>query len=364
LAQPSPQESLDALERRLAAGRFSPAFLFHGPQDFFRSEGLRLVFAHAGDRDRVQLDGASPPEELARLAGDLRTPSLFGKGKILVIREDLSFARGKDSAGLEKAVLSFLERPTPGVHLVLLRREKLAKGSKLISAFRAAGGEIVLCRDLYTNPFPGRRPWETEFHRWLAGRAAGLGLRLAPESLLLVGNVVDHSPGEAAGFLERLRTHMGGRGREPVRPEAIQALLGPGGEANQFELAGALLRGDLEKALVYARGISRVGLKSQDGRPMDPVGSLLVTLSWIHQSFAKCYRAHLLRERGFDRAEVESALKVHYFRERFWEEVRASGREGLERGFRALLRAHKRLKVEGEEPGRILEALVVEALVP
>ncbi|GEM_PF-5606147 len=364
MAQVSPQESLDALERRLAGGDFPPAFLFHGPQDYFRSEGLRIVFARAGDKDRVQLDGATPPEEQKKLAGDLRTPSLFGKGKVLVVREDLSLGGGRDKAGLDKAVLSFLERPTPGVHLVLLRREKLQARSKLLKAFQKARGVVVLCRELYANPFPGRRPWETELHRWISGRAARLGLRLAPESLLLLAGVLGNSPGEAAGFLERLRTHLGEGWKEPVPPGVVQDLLGPGGEANQFELAGALLKGKVREALLLARGIARSGLKGQDGRPMDLAASVIVTLSWAHQALARCLRAHHLLRKGMGESGVESALNIHYFRERFWEEVRASTPERLEKGLRALLRADRRLKVESEDPGRVLEAWVAEALEP
>ncbi len=364
MAQVSPQENLDALERRLAGGDFPPAFLFHGPQDYFRSEGLRIVFAHAGERDRVQLDGATPPEEQKKLAGDLRTPSLFGKGKILVVREDLPFGGGRDKAGLEKAVLSFLERPTPGVHLALLRREKLQARSKLLKAFQKSGAAVVLCRELYSNPFPGRQPWETELHRWIAGRAARLGLRLAPGSLLLLAGILGNSPGEAAGFLVRLRTHLGGDWKDPVPPEVVQDLLGPGGEANQFELAGAVLKGRRREALLLARGIARSGLKGQDGRPMDPGASVIVTFSWAHQALAKCLRAHHLLRKGMGESAVESALNVHYFRERFWEEVRGSTPARLERGLRALLRADRRLKVEGEDPGRVLESWVLEALEP
>ncbi len=363
MAQATPQENLDALERRLDRGDFPPAFLFHGPQDYFRAEGLRLVLSHGGDRDLVQLDGSTPPEEARNLAGDLKTPSLFGKGKILVVREDLVFGRGKDPAKVEKALLSFLERPTPGVHLVVLRREKLQERSKLLSSFRKAGGVVVLCRELYAHPFPGRMPWETELHRWIAARAKRLGLTLAQESLLLLAAVLGHSPGEAAGFLERLRTHLGKGGKGPIRPEVIQELLGPGGEANQFELAGALLKGRLKEALLLARGIARSGLKSQDGRPMDSVSSVILTLSWAHQALARCLRAHHLLGRGLGRPEVERALNVHYFKERFWEEVRASTPAALEKGLRALLRADERLKVESEDPGRVLEVFVMEALV-
>ena len=89
----------------------------------------------------------------------------------------------------------------------------------------------------------------------------------------------------------------------------------------------------------------------------------MVTLSWVHQALAKCFRAHFLLGRGLGKPQVEAELKVHYFRERFWEEVRASSPERLERGLKALLGAEKRLKVESEDPGRILEAFVVEALV-
>ena len=363
-SNPHPQNSLDQLESRLAGGEFPPAFLFHGPQDYFRAEGLRIVLAHGGDRDRVQLDGSTPPEEARKLAGDLMTPSLFGAGKILVVREDVPLTGRKALPGLEEGIRTFLGRPTPGVHLVLLRRDRVAASTRLFKAFQAARAVVIFCRDLYATPFPGNPPWNTEFHRWLQGQASRKGLQLASESLLLLGQVLGNPPGEAAGFLERLKTHLGERREDVVGPQVVLDLLGPGGEANQFELASALLQGNLPRALTLARGIARGGLKSQDGRPMDSMGSLLVTLSWIHTALVKAFRAHLLLARGVQGGQVERELKVHYFRDRFWREVRASSPEALARGLRALLRAQARLKRDFEDPERLLEALVTETLVP
>jgi DNA polymerase III delta subunit len=361
MAKDNPQSAIDLFRTRLQRQGLPPALLVHGPESHFRSQALRLALAAAGELEVEQLDGAAEPAQVERLGSDLRTASLFGGGKVVVLRESLSWSGGGAPAPLERPVLSFLEKPTPGIHLVILRAGKVDGRSRLVKGVEKCGGVVLACRRLYATPFPGRPPWQTELHAWLGDQARRRKLQIEPQGIDFIVTVLGRAPGELVSFLDRLRVHLPGEAAGRVGPEVLEKVLGHGGQSTQFELATALLQGDFPGALARARSITAGGLQDQGGRPMDPAGALLVTLGWIHRALAQCYRGRLLLASGRTRAEVERELGLRYFKERFWAEVEGSSRERLEGMLEALLRADRLLKTANEDPGRILENFVIEA---
>lgn len=363
MASIHPQHGLDALRGALERKGLPAAVLLHGPEEHFRSEGLKLLLGALGDLDVAQLDGSSPPEALAALPLDLQTAALFGGGKLIVLRESLALSgKGRD-ARLEEALLRFLAQPVPGIHLAVMRREKLEQRAPLLKAVQAARGTVLLCRELYATPFPGRKAWESELHAWILDQARRRGLALPAEGALFLSAVLGRAPGELAGFLDRLRLFLDRQPGRTIDRNLLQRLLGPGGESNQFELAEALLLGDLRLSLLRARAILCSGFEGQDGQRLDPERALAATFAWVHQAAARCFKAHFHLAQGLPHQEVESRLKVHpFFRDGFWKEVRATRPAGLERLLRALLAAQERQRVGGEQPGRVLDLFVLEAL--
>jgi len=364
MARDNPQSAIDQFRTRLERQGLPPAVLVHGPEPHFRGQALKLVLAAAGELEVEQLDGAVEPSRVERLGSDLRTASLFGAGKLVVLRESLPWSGRGAPLPLERPVLSFLEKPTPGIHLVMLRAGKVDGRSRLVKAVERCGGILLPSRRLYATPFPGRPPWQTELHAWLGDQARRRGLRVDPQGLDFIITVLGRAPGELVSFLDRLQVHLPAAAKGRVSTEVLEGVLGHGGQSTQFELATALLQGDFPAALARARSIMAGGLQDQAGRPMDPAGALLVTLGWIHRSVAQCHRGRLLLAAGSTRAEVEQELGVRYFKERFWAEVDASSRERLEDMLEALLRADRLLKTANEDPGRILENFVIEAVGP
>ncbi len=357
---PNPEQALAALDKRLATKGFPSCILLYGPEDYFRDKGLRLVRQHARDMDLVQWDSSNRADFLSAFSSDLLTPSLFTGAKVIVLREDLKFLGEKE---VVDRIFSFLAKPVPGVHLVLMVKDKLDQKNKLLNKVISSRGIAVFCRELYSIPFPGRKMWDTELHRWVMGEARKRGMEIRADDSVFLVSVIGKTPGRIEGFLERMKVYLEGKpGAKPTRA-LMERMLGPGGESNQFELARAILKGDFKKAIVCAREIMETGIRDEEGTPLDSSGALLVSLAWVHVAARRVFRALILEDRGCSREEIEERLGVVYFKEDFWEEVKSASIPGLAKILEALVNAHKRIKVQGERPERVMESFVMEAMI-
>jgi DNA polymerase-3 subunit delta len=114
--------------------------LVHGDEELLVSRAVAAVLAAARERDpEVDVrDLAASAVDTAVLL-DLRTPSLFGELRVLVLRG------AQDCADdVRDALIPFVESPPDGAWLVLVHAGGV-KGKRLLDAVKAAGARVVPC---------------------------------------------------------------------------------------------------------------------------------------------------------------------------------------------------------------------------
>ena len=104
-------------------------FVLAGAERWFRSRGVEAIVTAAlpeGDPGGglVRVDARLPEERerVARALEELRTPSLFGGGKVVVLENAEGAATAKDRSGaaaLTRLATDAMRSPPPGSHLVL-----------------------------------------------------------------------------------------------------------------------------------------------------------------------------------------------------------------------------------------------------
>ena len=123
--------SFTELSKHLASGELAPVYLVAGPEDFLRTEAVRLIREKAARGkepcDTAELDAAEGDPR--KLLDDLRTPSLFAPRRLVLIENaGLLF----DERALEP-LLQYVEQPSPRTTLVLVAgevRKSARKASK------------------------------------------------------------------------------------------------------------------------------------------------------------------------------------------------------------------------------------------
>lgn len=114
--------------------------LVHGDEDLLVSRAVAAVLAAARERDpSVDVRDLAAASVDASVLLDLRTPSLFGELRVLVLRAVQDCADD-----LRDALLPFVESPPDGAWLVLVHNGGV-KGKKLVDAAKAAGARVVPC---------------------------------------------------------------------------------------------------------------------------------------------------------------------------------------------------------------------------
>ena len=144
MAQPNPEEELKRLDTTTAQAVPKVVQLL-GKARWFRERGLQLLLGRIG-KDAEVLWFTGETSDGPRLLRDLRTRSLFGGRKVLVLRP-----QDKALKAIEDGILETLPKIPPGHHL-LFDVEALDQRTRLAKALGKEGGAFQF-RDLYDRPY-------------------------------------------------------------------------------------------------------------------------------------------------------------------------------------------------------------------
>jgi len=311
----SPIPGPEAAERFARADAIPPVVVLAGEETFLADEAVaaisRALFPTGDPGGAIlSLDAsvAADAERTATVIEELGTPSLFGDGKLVVIRRAESLgkepadldaddedgddeaeeespsarvpvtgsapaAAAKLAAGAPKParraspittlVKGAMASAQPGSVLVLATR-KPVRGKESVSAdaIERAGAALVDCRRLYDSPSPWARgsPFDTEVARWVVRRAKSLhGKSIDPRTAHALATRQGASLSGLAQSLATLSAYVGER---PAIAEAdVAATVGGTREDPAWVLADAVLDRDVARALdlvgaAFDRGLS------------------------------------------------------------------------------------------------------------
>ncbi len=247
-----PLVSPEALERALERGEKGGAFYLFGDEEFLKEEMVAsIIAAHLDpvtrDFNLDQLRGTdASPETLGSL---LQTPPLMAEWRVVVVREAQGLAA---SATLRETVESVLERPPPGLALVLAATPPSRTKAKFYQRL------TKLARALEFSTLP-----EGDLPGWLMQRAAVEDVELDPAAARALASAIGSDLGILVSELHKLRDFVGARGRIEVAD--IEAAVGPVARQNRWEWFDLVGEGRLDAArralpVLLESGESGVGL--------------------------------------------------------------------------------------------------------
>jgi len=256
-----PEEVLAELRSATGARGLAPGYVVRGEELYYRNAALDLLRALARSKnlELCQHDAKEPGFDAQRLLGDLAGGGLFSAGRMIVVHapEELLKKDGAKERPLARAIPKFL---AAGGGCVVLVAEGLRADNATVKALVAAGGSLLSFRKLYEKPAPWERhpdPRRTELSEWVGARAKARGVKIsADQVVLLIASV----GGELAVLENKLAEFALLPGGEFFQRLDASAPVSP------FDLANALLRGDLRASLRDAEGLFHAGYKSKDGK--------------------------------------------------------------------------------------------------
>jgi DNA polymerase-3 subunit delta len=280
-----------------------PAYLICGEDDAkidaWRARVRRRAEAEhgAGGLEAFHARSATPDEVAASLSA-----LTFATGTRYVSVEDA----GAWKAGVLDPLIAALGSLAPDTVVVLIVRGKPLKA--LADAVAAAGGEV---RD-----HPAPKPWE--FPKWVTARAGELGLRLDGEAAKALVTIVGANQQRLAREVEKLSIAVHPASAASV--EDVERIASGETSARVYDLADALVSGNLEETIALAEGLA-----ARDERPSRFVYPIVNRLREVH-------RAVELLDGGATEKELASAMKAPPWRtKKVVALARRADRESLER---------------------------------
>ena len=252
------------------------------------------------------------------VAGALASLSFDTGTRYLLVEEAGAWKAGA-LGGLEQALASM----PPETVLVLIVRGKPA--AKLVKAVETAGGEVREC--------PAPKPWQLP--KWTVERARELGLQADAETAKALVSLVGGSQQRISRELEKLAIslHPGTR----LTAEAVDELTAGDAPPQTYELADALVAGDLRASLALAEE-----LEDHGERP----GRLIYTLA---RRLREVHRAAQLLEAGAPDQKAGQALGMPpWLAKRTLALAKKSDPAGLERSLCVLADLEVELRGGGE----------------
>jgi DNA polymerase III subunit delta len=280
-----------------------PAYLICGDDDAkidaWRSRVRKRAEAENGPGGLEAFDAKS--SESAEVAASLAALT-FATGTRYVLVDDVGAWKAPEIAPLTDAV----ESMPPDTVLVLIVRGKPLKG--LCTAVEKAGGEL--------REHAAPKPWELP--KWATGRARELGLRLEGEAAKALVATAGPSQQRISRELEKVAIAL--HPEPTVRVEDVERLVAGEASPKVYDLADAVVAGNLESAIELAEDLA-----SRGERPSRFVYPIVGRLREVH-------RAVELLEDGMTEKDLAAAMKAPPWRvKKVVALARRADRQALER---------------------------------
>ncbi len=322
------------------ARRLPPVVMISGDEPLLSQEAAdtaRRLAREAGHEEREVFTADRHFDWLAFGAG-LNSPSLFGSRRLVELR----LPSGKPGKQGGQVLAEYADRPDPDVVLLILVPRLDQQGLKTAWARKVDAAGIV-CR---VWP-PSRR----ELPDWVAARMRAAGMNPARDAAAMIAERCEGNLLAARQEIEKLGLLTGGGA---VDADAVAAAVSDSSRYDVFQLAEAVILGDLRRALRVLQGLRGEGLEPP------------VILWAIAREIRTIARGHAVVAQGRTFADAMASLRVWKNRRPVMQ--RAMGRISRHRAYDLLRRAARADRViKGAEKGNPwteITGLVVAAAGP
>lgn len=215
-----------------------PSALVHaliGSDRLLRQEALSALLAAAKETcdslDVTRVDGADA--ELADVLDEVRTVSLFGGGRAVIVEDADAFVSDH-----RRALERYCEDPSNTGRLILLCNT-MPKNTRLYRHINQLGG-IVACAP----------PRPQEVTAWIGRRAKEIyDKNLTPRAATMLRDFVGDAPSMLDAEINKLADYVGGR--VTITEEDIEAITGRHREEKVFVVTDAMAAGHADEALSH-----------------------------------------------------------------------------------------------------------------
>lgn len=318
-----PAQSYESLLRALKKGELAPVYYVYGPEDILKDEAVRAILDRAVEpamrdfnydqRSAGQLD----PEAVYALCNTL---PMMSERRAVLLRDVEGWKR---KAKAKATFLAYAERPAAETVVILLQ----GSGEEDEDKELARHAVTVCCEPLA----PERAA------RWLAARAAGLGVTFAPGGAEHLLKCVGNDLGTLHAELQKLASLTE---TTDLGPERVGELVGVRHGETIYDWRDAVMSQD------PARSVSLLGpILSQAG----VTGVKLVTLlgtTLVGVGIARSHYDRRLRGRALEDAVFNTLRRVRPFGLADWKAEAHAWSGWAERWSRGRLRAALRAALE------------------
>lgn len=316
-----------------------------GPERFLARRAVADVLAAHADLEATRYAGAET--RLSQVLDDIRTPTLFGAPRAVVVED----AGALFELDLLTALADYAERPVAGSLLVL-------QASSLDGRFKEAkrlkaSAEVIQCQPLKAHAVAG---WIGQHARTAHGLTAGA------DAIQALRERLGDDLGQIDAALERLKAQIAPRTR--LQGDDVAGSTEDHRSPILFEAGNALEARDLKKGLQALSGAFREGIRINQAVVTDWPAVAPILLTNLHRTYVKLLRFHMLAGGGLsdDEAAREAGVSPRAARY-FIQRARAHRLEPLLERHRHFVEADVALKsASGLTPRQVLERLLVDVL--
>lgn len=346
---PTYLEARDEAVARFAQGDLPRLVVVTGDVPFLTEPVLDAIATAAEGEVESFAPRPGEPDSAAfrRLVQDWTTASLFGSGRVLLVRDA--------GAWLKTAQLGELAEVEAAAHHLVLSTGSLDGRSKLAKRVKKDGGLVVLppLRDAPPPWVTDAAPWDTELVAWLIDAARRRGTTLDREVAAALVERIGNEPARLDQMLGRLAELTE---RDELRLDDVARYV-PFTSSRLLELFDRALRaGDGPAALQLLDRMRIDGVLDHAGKLVagDAVGEIV--LRTLTSSLARLVTAHEAltpalasalsakpwHRSADDKAALDRLLGVGGARVFLERDLRSSSREGVTRAFRRAVAALRR----------------------
>ncbi len=325
-------------------------FLFHGAEEFGKSERIASLRAGLGDLDEInttELDGRSTTRQ--ELQHHCDVPPFLGEYRLVIVSNLLSRLVGSKTKGGKSTGASidytawltdYLPTLPDTTQLVLSEGKKLPKRHPILKVVAALGerGEIT---EFSTPSLKGR-----ELTRWVENRAKQKDVKLAGSVADDLARFIGPNLRLIDSEMEKLAVYAGDRA---VRPEDVRLLVPYAQDASIFDMVDAL--GHRRTAQAF-RQLAQ--LRNEGAHP-------LYLLTMIVRQYRILIQVKELMQHGLDRDNIAKKIKLHPFpTKKAMAQARQYSSQQLSSIYDRLLDTDIAIKTGQMEANLALDILVVE----
>ncbi len=347
----------DEILKQWKAGKARPVMVFHGEEDFLRSELLH----HAPDIFVPDIGVRSfncdvlygPETSMDQVISLARSYPMMAERRLVIVREAERILRAKPAGAATKSrkkagpsedpLLQYLEQPNPDC-ILIFDLDKF--GARNQSPFRE------LSEKAHVVEFAEMK--EGEAAAWVTARAKSLGRSLSGDAARLMTNYLGVSLRGLANELEKLVIYCG-TGRKEITDKDVEQVVGASRENNVFELTKAIGAGNKPVAITIA-------LKMLD-QGSDQKQFIFVMLSrFIEQLII----ARELSAKGENERAIAEALELRggaaYFAKEIISQARRYSRARLDAAIAAILETEALTRRKHASDELLMEMLLVRLM--